>query len=80
MHRGQAKPIQIEFIIELQNSYRSQNRDDKLGDLLIAHRVVTPLALTEALAVQEEMPRESITKILEAMEEFPSKLTHVISD
>ena len=74
IYRGQVKKVQLEFLLELQRSCRASNRECLLGDLLVSHRVVTPLELTEALAYQEES--ESLTLIMDAIRTF-SGITRV---
>ncbi|MBN8555906.1 MAG: hypothetical protein J0L93_10715 [Deltaproteobacteria bacterium] len=68
MRRGQLRKFQLDFLLQLQKAYKKIAKNFKIGELLIKHRALTPLALTEALAVQEEMPRESITQILKLLE------------
>lgn len=80
MHRGQVKFSQVEFVLSLQKAYRQKGRDRKLGELLIEHRVIDAHSLAEALEAQECLPQESITLIINAMKEFPTKLTRVFAD
>lgn len=80
MHRGQARHPQIEFLLNLQIAYRKHGKEMKLGNLLIEHRVITSEALATALDAQKNISHESITQILQAMEEFPTKLTKFFAD
>jgi hypothetical protein len=69
IRRGQVRKFQLDFLLQLQKAYKKISKNWKIGELLIKHRALTPLALTEALAVQEEMPKESITDILALLED-----------
>jgi hypothetical protein len=78
MHRGQAQFLQIDFLLSLQEAYRTVGRERTLGELLLEHRVISETGLAEALHQQEHMPLESITKIIEAMKDFPKTYTGVL--
>jgi len=65
LRRGKAKKFQVDFLLDLQMAYRKSNFEHKLGELLVSHRIITNRVLEDALMVQEEMPQESLTQILQ---------------
>lgn len=77
LRRGQIRKYQLDFLLKLQTSMKHLMRPISIGELLIKHRAVTPLALTEALAVQESMPTESVTQISNKLEGLPSQVTRM---
>lgn len=78
IRRGQLRKYQLEFILKLQEMHKRIFKPAALGELLIKHRAVTALALTEALAVQEEMPRESVTEVAKRLEAETSYQTKAL--
>lgn len=76
--KGQIRKYQLEFILQIQAGYKFLKQEFPLGQLLLKHRVINEVTLYEALKVQEEMPFESITKVLDAYENQVSRLTRLI--
>lgn len=78
VRRGQVRKYQLDFLLNLQQSMKKLMKPISLGELLIKHRAVSALALTEALAVQESMPKESVTEIVKGLENLPSQITYIV--
>lgn len=71
MRQGQMREDQIAFLASLQKAYEKVGKFHKIGDLIIAHRAASAIAVTEALVYQESAPTESITRVLDALKHFP---------
>lgn len=64
IRRGQLRKTQLEFALQLQNALqRWAKQAMRLGDILVKHRAISPLALNEALVFQEAAS-DSITDML----------------
>lgn len=77
VRRGQIKQDTLEFALNLQRSYSLVGRDLRLGELLVSHRAITEQILQETLNRRDHIGAESITKIIEAIQDFPSQITHL---
>ena len=75
--RGQVRKYQLEFLLSLQTAF-SQKHPMRIGELLVKHRAVTPAALEQALIIQKEASKESITNILKIYEQEISRVTRMI--
>lgn len=53
VRRGQVRSYQLSFLLQLQKAYRKISRPVKIGELLIAHRVLPGSLINEALALQQ---------------------------
>lgn len=68
VRRNKIRSYQLDFILLLQSNQKKRHRKVmRLGDLLVKHRVSTPLTVTEALAFQEAMPKKSVTDIVKEL-------------
>lgn len=69
LRRGQIRRYQLEFLLNLQSSYRRLSKKNILiGELLVKHRALVPRSLTDALSLQTELPHESVTQIISQMD------------
>ena len=71
MRQGKVRHDQIEFLAQLQRAYEAAGKKHMLGDLLVRHRALSLLEVTEALVYQESVPNDPITKIVSAIKQFP---------
>ena len=72
LRKGLIRHDQLDFLLAIQKSYEQSGRPVLLGELLVAHRALTTLQVTEALFFQEESSPESIHDFISAIRLSPS--------
>lgn len=69
IRRGQVRRYQLDFALRLQEAYRKIQRNERLGEIFIEHRVLSDRAIQEALKFQSEMPADSLTDVIKDLDE-----------
>ena len=72
LRKGWVRHDQIHFLLEIQKTYAAVGRSIPIGDLLITHRILSNLQVTEALFIQEENAPESLQDFISAIRFLPS--------